>query len=272
MDTEQTTLPSILYTFGYHYLKLFEHTKKVSEMKFKVLKTASVGFVLLVSNLANASIITHSGYTHDTTTEIVAGGGLEWLKWDFTKGNISKALNGIANTYSGGGWTLASNVQMAALFNGFGLGNVGTDENQYYNVRTAYDFGTSANDPEHQFNTMFGISRGGNGGDSIVNGVETDGFSTTSAFFGSDADGDGFYNVATVTDDWVHRFSGSRDNFSALSPDQVANNVNSINIQHGVALVRVVASSVASIPEPSIIALFGLGLVGLGFVRRRRQA
>jgi hypothetical protein len=28
----------------------------------------------------------------------------------------------------------------------------------------------------------------------------------------------------------------------------------------------------ASVPEPSIIALFGLGLVGLGFARRRRQS
>ena len=28
----------------------------------------------------------------------------------------------------------------------------------------------------------------------------------------------------------------------------------------------------ADVPEPSIIALFGLGLVGLGFARRRRQA
>ena len=30
--------------------------------------------------------------------------------------------------------------------------------------------------------------------------------------------------------------------------------------------------SIVSVPEPSIIALFGLGLVGLGFARRRRQS
>jgi hypothetical protein len=35
----------------------------------------------------------------------------------------------------------------------------------------------------------------------------------------------------------------------------------------GVALVKV-----AAVPEPSIIALFGLGLVGIGFARRKRQS
>jgi hypothetical protein len=31
-------------------------------------------------------------------------------------------------------------------------------------------------------------------------------------------------------------------------------------------------NKVAAVPEPSIIALFGLGLVGIGFARRRRQS
>ena len=30
-------------------------------------------------------------------------------------------------------------------------------------------------------------------------------------------------------------------------------------------------SQVSAVPEPSIIALFGLGLVGIGFARRRRS-
>jgi hypothetical protein len=30
-------------------------------------------------------------------------------------------------------------------------------------------------------------------------------------------------------------------------------------------------SKVAEVPEPSIIALFGLGLVGIGFARRRQS-
>ena len=228
----------------------------------------SIGLGISIFSTANASIITHSGYTHDTTTEIVTGGGLEWLQWDFTKGNISKALNGIANTYSGGGWTLASNVQMAALFNGFGLGSLGTDENQIYSVNSGHDFGTSANDPEHLFSTFFGVSRGGNSRDSIINGIETDGLTVTSAFFGSDVDGDGLYNVASVQDDWIH-WRGVRDGYSQFLWDSnTGAGVDSLNTVNGVALVR----SVASVPEPSIITLFGLGLVGLGFARRRRQS
>ena len=34
----------------------------------------------------------------------------------------------------------------------------------------------------------------------------------------------------------------------------------------------IVRVTIKTVPEPSIIALFGLGLVGLGFARRRRQA
>ena len=35
---------------------------------------------------------------------------------------------------------------------------------------------------------------------------------------------------------------------------------------------RTYSANVTAVPEPSIIALFGLGLVGLGFARRRRQS
>ena len=39
----------------------------------------------------------------------------------------------------------------------------------------------------------------------------------------------------------------------------------------GVGLKDGITINVAAIPEPSIIALFGLGLVGIGFARRRRS-
>jgi hypothetical protein len=43
-------------------------------------------------------------------------------------------------------------------------------------------------------------------------------------------------------------------------------------IEYGEAHTFNVSSIGASVPEPSIIALFGLGLVGFGFARRRRQS
>jgi hypothetical protein len=40
----------------------------------------------------------------------------------------------------------------------------------------------------------------------------------------------------------------------------------------GLDSIGVIVSAPAVVPEPSIIALFGLGLVGIGFARRKRQS
>ena len=63
-----------------------------------LLLTIASGFVPV-----NAALITHNGYMLNTNTNIVTGGGLEWLQWDVTLGmSISDALTNVAGTFDGG--------------------------------------------------------------------------------------------------------------------------------------------------------------------------
>ena len=59
-----------------------------------MLKKILVASCLLVTSMASqATIISHFGYERDSASNIVRGGGLEWLMWDVTKGmSINEAL------------------------------------------------------------------------------------------------------------------------------------------------------------------------------------
>jgi hypothetical protein len=219
----------------------------------------------------NASII-FNGYTHDTATDIVTGGGLEWLQWDYTVGqSIDTALAGAATTAYGGGWALASNTQMAGLFNTFGFGAFGTDENTHYYESDAWNVTeVAATDNELMFILMFGdtykLERKTHECYWIFPQFQCK--KQAKAYFGSDADDAGLFHKAFVVDDFINNNGyGSmyRDGYVWMT-SAVKRSTTAGFADTGVALVRSV-----TVPEPSIIALFGLGLVGIGFARRRRS-
>jgi hypothetical protein len=216
---------------------------------------------------ANASII-FNGYTHDTSTDIVTGGGLDWLQWDYTIGqSIDTALAGAATSAYGGGWALASNAQMAGLFNSFGFGAFGTVESSRYEYSDPFNSSEDAvTDNELAFISMFGDTYLASGNSHCV-GVEC--VQAARSLYGDDADGDGRFNYAVVRDDYDggDYVGDTRAGGAMLESDHFVYTSSATYIGAGVALVRS-----ASVPEPSIIALFGLGLVGIGFARRKRQA
>ena len=75
-----------------------------------LMKTFIASCLLVTSMASQAAIISHYGYERDSASNIVTGGGLEWLKWDVTKG---LSINAALAAYSADGWMLASNSQMA---------------------------------------------------------------------------------------------------------------------------------------------------------------
>lgn len=231
-------------------------TSKGRKMNLNVIKSLVVCACLLASSLASASLITHNDYTLDTETNTVTNEGTEWVQWNVTAGmSINEALAAYAND----GWTLASNVQMSNLYTDFGF-EATTDENVYIGDYGNYTPFIDASNHD-LFLSLFSITwniSGGNRGEGV------DALESTAAFYGSDADGDGFYNLASVMSDLTTNGLESVEK-AHLTDDSILRDYSAGNSM-GVALVRTTATSV---PEPSSIAIFSLGLMGLRLRRRK---
>ena len=219
--------------------------------------------------------------------------GLEWMTWDQTKSmSISDALT----MYEADGWRLATNKEVASLFNGYFLDlegvnthtfEPGPDEtfpgtpsyfvNAENALQTAYS--PAAHDNGISFLETFGIT------DYLCDTmVEGNGCVTwSSALFGADADGDGKFNLASFA---YHEFA-DENTYATLSADdydpgytmQVAKMSASLEVpteySTGVALVRnlgYVPTEPTAVPEldakKSVIA-FAL-LIGIMFMVRER--
>ena len=236
-------------------------------MKLSFWKLFSVASLLSASQLANASLINVNGYSLNTETNIVSDGTLEWLQWDETKGlSIESALDKHA------GWSLASNDQMANLFNDFFTGmtwasiETGMEyefhSENYFNDVAIYNsfldlFGyrlISTDEDNAEYTQTYTNSRRGIG-----------------SYYGSDEDGDGFYKAASVRD-WSHstkylKDTGEMRNVytpanASLKQDRYSPTDSYENF--GVALVR--TSSVADfteVSEPTTALIFALGIFGM---------
>jgi hypothetical protein len=220
-------------------------------------KSLTICALLLSSFTANASIISYAGYTHDTDTDIVVGGGLEWLQWDLTVGqSIETALI----NYASDGWGLASNIQTSALFNAFDFGSTfDSDESTTQGFNTGTDLGTedSAN---HAFITMFGDTYNPLG--SITDYGEG-GYDYSGAYFGTDLNANGLYNTAFIWDDYTQPNGMVHPGRAVLRADEFGAGSNWSN--YGVALVRP-----ATVPEPAPLVLLLTGLVGVIVARKRK--
>ena len=216
-----------------------------------LLLTIASGFVPV-----NAALITHNGYMLNTNTNIVTGGGLEWLQWDVTLGmSISDALTNVAGTFDGGGWTLATNMQVSVLFDAFSFAS-DTNDNESSRTRGTYIPGTDDSIFDH-FLTIFGMTRNTAGGDF---GTGVDAFQFSSAYFGSDPDSDSLYRLAFARSDYTLFGYAQQESDAVMQGDW--SKVTDRNEYNGVALVRAV------VPEPSTITVLVLGFLGL--VMRRR--
>ena len=230
---------------------------------------------LMLASQTHAALIEYNGYTLDESTNIVTGGGLEWLRWDVTLGmNVNTAIADIADGIVDGvnygvGWSLASNVHMSSLFNTFGFDAPfawDADEQTSQSFDTGSDGAIEdiTTDAELQFTAIFGET------ESFAP-ESSDPVSISRALFGNDLDGDLLYNLALVIDDFQSeggiKNGGVQllaDNYEANFPDHRADVT-------GVALVRNTNPSHPTRPvsEPSALALFAIGLIAMLRLRRR---
>lgn len=231
-------------------------------MKFWKLSCVTIALSLATS--ANAAIINFAGYTHDTDTNIVTGNGLEWLQWDVTVGESINSIQSQLGTLEGGGWRVASNVEMAQLFNAFDFGlTFDSDENTSQSFLTGFSSGENELEHDKLFINMFGDTYAAGGFTHCYAG---DCFEHASAWYGADRDNDAQYNYARVQDDSIDYppYSYESPGIVTMYEDIYAST--EIHSSMGVALVR----TVTPVPVPPAVWLFGSGLLGLIGVARKK--
>jgi hypothetical protein len=237
----------------------------------KIIFTASL---LLASLTTQAALVEYNGYSREESSTVVTGKGLEWLKWDVTKGmSIQSALV----AYSADGWTLASNAQMAGLFNDFQFG-----KNDWSDVESEWQLSrtesvNSATNAATRFFQIFGqmstISDHGHVCSYFINKeCSYPGYlyRGTAALFGNDADGDFQYNQAFVMNGLLYAGADESFAYRVIADLDADNHVSYWGYEDvGVALVRAVQPMPVSLPGS--LSIVGLGFIGLMYQRRHRN-
>lgn len=259
--------PHCAWTFAFQFL-IITSLKGLVMLKKLVLLSG----LLLTSLSAQATLISHFGYERDSASNIVTGYGLEWLKWDVTTG---MGINTALSTYASQGWRLASNDDMAFMFNQFKFGKDDwhADESVLQEKFIPWNSGDEFSS-HAKFIHLFGATR--QNSCSIDNRATNcysndDPLLLSYALFGADVNLNRFYNIAVVRDDAMYLSSAGytlpMSHHAFVSSDQYG--LDFLDAMVGVALVRDFVPDNVAVPTPGSIGLLALGLVALGY--RRRQ-
>jgi len=252
-----------------------------------MLKKLFVAASLLVVSLSSqAGIVEFNGHSRDTSGScdvstgldcqynIVTGAGLEWLKWDVTKGmSIVSALD----VYAQKGWALATSNQMAGLFNTFMFGKSDWSGSSTTVQQQWLPWNQTEDSVHNIFFALFGITDNSpsivcTAAPSVCSDWNTtyDPKHLARAYYGPHSPASGLYSLATISDDVTIKdpnstLSSQWDHVAELYNDILSNS--SSNPYYGVALVRSVPSQ--SVSLSGTFGLFALGLTALALRRRK---
>ena len=216
-------------------------------------------FTLAFASVSNALIIDKGDWTTETTS------GLDWLDLTFTDDmSVDEALSTFAND----GWQLATEEQFHFMFDQF-VGPSGDNAihgytGTYAELSPGQERISSYGDNIYHnnlFQSLFGYTF------IEDNNSQRDRYASLGLYlregFTDKVTFGGLYSVEYFDDLQGIDFLESFYDYNTVSAS--LQDFDDSHIFEGVFLVR------ASVPEPSIFALMGAGLAGLGFARRRRE-
>jgi hypothetical protein len=221
-------------------------------MKFNFLKQLVLGCALIVSANASASIISSTD-THTTSDgSVVNLSGLDWLSWDSTTGQSRNAIESGYGGYFTDGWRYATVAEYANLmtsvfdtYNGYSTDNADGAQWLYDNL---YGHIESSSTNNTQYFNYYGdadnecgtTAEGCYGHFRMYSGVDGDISESISHGWIKPADFNGQHHI----------------------------DKNHTNSYFASALVR----TQVSVPEPTSLAIFALGMIGLASRRFKKQS
>jgi hypothetical protein len=207
-------------------------------MNIKMLKAAFAGLVLSVSGFANAGIISGTEYTDDG--KVVDLQNLEWLTWDETYGVSRNSIEAGYNGLLSKGWRYATTTELGNLFTSIWGGQDGWNTANHDGSQWLWENFDNAD-------FLLGSSYSRSGDLQVGATVNYLGHWRAETTYLSDDSG------------WFHSNYGAAGNYS---------NLLSKSSQASSVLVR----SVTDVPEPSTLAIFALGMIGLASRRFKKQS
>lgn len=120
-------------------------------MKFSLLCSSAV--LIAASSVCHAAVIEHNGYTRDEASNIVKGGGYEWLMWSETNG---MSVNDALTAFAASQWGVAQSAQVVSLYNAFNFGLTFVDDGSTQIASNSWT--PSYSDATDWFIKLFGIT------------------------------------------------------------------------------------------------------------------
>lgn len=240
-----------------------------------MLKNIFLASCLLVTSAASqAALISYNGFERASSSDIMTGGGLEWLKWDKTAGqSINTALSNNKT------WRLASENEIDAMFSAFFncgfLCNSGAF--RYYKP---VGWSSSEENPVNILQRLLGVTlvKEPMCSTNLTTACydPNDPFTVSGALHQFD-EVNKSVGVGEVLDDYTYRAINRGQTISYRSTGKMT-----ITGRHnwtgdmsdsalGVALVRTIPSSnINPVTVPGSISLLALGFVALGLRSRKK--